>query len=86
METVQADRRAMGTASLEDPGAAGCARDLAAIVRQALRLQACIGTAGAVEYLKAYDLRAQVIGRVLSGGMVRGEDLGPRIATPLAAS
>ena len=70
MESLQIDRRA----SL--PGAAASA-DISRttrIVRQGVLLQACLGTVGAVEYLKAHAITGPVIGRVLSGEHVRQED------------
>ena len=44
------------------------------VVRQGLGLQACLGTVGAVEYLKANGINGAIIGRVLSGGRVRDDD------------
>ena len=43
-------------------------------VRQALRIQACLGTIGAVEYLKGRAVGGAVIGRVLTGARVRVTD------------
>lgn len=43
-------------------------------VRQALRIQACLGTVGAVEYLKGRAVDGAVIGRVLAGAHVRVSD------------
>ena len=70
MESLQIDRRATV------PGAATSADSLRTtrIVRQGLLLQACLGTVGAVEYLKAHAIAGAVIGRVLSGERVRQED------------
>ena len=70
MESLQIDRRATM------PGAAAGADILRTtrIVRQGLLLQACLGTVGAVEYLKAHAITGAVIGRVLSGERVRQED------------
>lgn len=70
METAHTERRAHNGAASEDPADAGAAT----IVRQAIRLQACLGTLGAVEYLKGQGVPSQVISRVLSGGSVREED------------
>ena len=70
MESLQIDRRATM------PGAAASADLLRTtrIVRQGLLLQSCLGTVGAVEYLKAHAIAGAVIGRVLSGERVRQED------------
>lgn len=70
MDSLQIDRRATM------PGAAASADLLKTtrIVRQGLLLQACLGTVGAVEYLKAHAIAGAVIGRVLSGECVRQED------------
>ena len=65
MDTVRAERRAA-------PMKRGAADP--AVVRHAVRLQSHLGTPGAVEYLKAHDVGADVISRVLSCGVVRGED------------
>jgi hypothetical protein len=43
-------------------------------VEQALRIQACLGTVGAVEYLKGRAVDGAVIGRVLTGARVRMSD------------
>lgn len=70
METLHAERRATETRACTDRAAG----DPATAVRQAILLQACVGTAGAVEYLKAHQLKGEVISRVLSGGSVREGD------------
>lgn len=44
------------------------------IVRQGLLLQSCLGTVGAVEYLKTHEVAGAVIGRVLSRERLRQED------------
>ena len=41
------------------------------IVRQGMRLQKCIGTIGAIEYLKLHGVSGAVIARVLSGRLIR---------------
>lgn len=69
MDTLQAERRASGLLA-SDPLAGKAAE----AVRQAILLQTCIGTPGAVEYLKAHRVNGQVISRVLSGGNVREGD------------
>lgn len=48
--------------------------ETAKIVRQAILLRACIGTVGAIEYLKTYGIDSKIITRVLTGDCVRGED------------
>jgi len=68
MEHLQAERRTRLPAS----GANGFAPT--DIVRQGIGLQACLGTVGAVEYLKANGINGVVIGRVLSGGQLREDD------------
>ena len=37
-------------------------------------LRACLGTVGAIEYLKAYGIDSKIITRVLTGDCVRGDD------------
>ena len=44
------------------------------IVRQGILLQSCVGTLGAVEYMKANVICGAVISRVLSGGAIRQQD------------
>lgn len=70
METLQAERRAARHFPLEHSGPIEDER----VVRQAIALQASMGTRGAVEFLKAYGIHGAVIGRVLSGGAIRTED------------
>lgn len=48
------------------------------LVRQAVLIQASVGTLGAVEYLKANRIYGEVIGRVLAGGAIRREDQASR--------
>lgn len=48
--------------------------DTARIVQQAILLRACLGTVGAIEYLKARGIDSKVITRVLAGDCVRSED------------
>jgi hypothetical protein len=56
--------------------AAGRARaDTSNIVRHGILLRTCLGTMGAVEYLKAHGTDSTVITRVLTGEHVRGEDI-----------
>jgi hypothetical protein len=45
------------------------------VVRQGLHLQRLSGTLSAVEHLKAHSVPGSVIGRVLSGGAKRIDDL-----------
>lgn len=70
METLQAERRAVRHLPHEYTGPIDDER----VVRQAIALQASMGTRGAVEFLKAYGVHGTVIGRVLSGGAIRTED------------
>ena len=77
METVQAERRATDTAAPTDQ----TAPDLALVVSHAIQVQASVGTAGAVEYLKGHKLGSEIIYRVLSGGAVRAQDQESRFAT-----
>lgn len=44
------------------------------IVQQGMAVQACLGSVGAVEYLKARRIDSKVITRVLTGGRVRCDD------------
>lgn len=67
MEILQMDRR---TTSQEKPRRP----QQEDIVKQGVRLQASLGTIGAIEYLKARDISGAVIIRVLSGGRLRVED------------
>jgi hypothetical protein len=70
MESLQIDRRA------RMPGASAGA-DLSKttrIVREGVLLQPCLGTVGAIEYLKAHDVSSAVIARVLSRERMRQED------------
>jgi hypothetical protein len=62
MQTQQANRRADHDI------------DKAGIVRQGMRIQARLGTIGAVEYLKARDVGGAVIRRVLTSQQVRADD------------
>lgn len=70
MTTQTIDRRA--TVPVAD--AASSESDTARVVQQGLLIQACLGTIGAVEFLKAHDVGATVIGRVLTGGEIRTGD------------
>lgn len=67
METMQMDRR---TTSPEEPRRP----QQEDVVKQGIRLQASLGTIGAIEYLKAREISGAVITRVLSGGRLRVED------------
>lgn len=68
MENLNAERRT----ALSPRGANGSVPS--EIVRQGIGLQTCLGTVGAVEYLKANGINGAVIGRVLSGERVREDD------------
>lgn len=70
MEAVQLDRRN----SSHTASATAHPVDTAQLVRQAIILQAYIGTRGAVEYMKAHQIHGAVINRVLSGGAMRHQD------------
>jgi hypothetical protein len=70
MESLQIDRRARLPAASASADLTRTTR----IVRQGVLLQACLGTVGAVEYLKRHEVSGAVIGRVLSGERVRQED------------
>lgn len=70
MTTQTIDRRAAGPVA----DAASSESDATRIVQQGLLIQACLGTIGAVEFLKAHDVDAAVIGRVLTGGRIRTAD------------
>jgi hypothetical protein len=70
METFQVERRA----SYSAPSHPASPIDAGKIVRHAVLLQGYAGTAGAVEYLKSNGISGTVIGRVLSGGVIRHED------------
>lgn len=48
--------------------------ELEHLVRQAIVLQAAVGTRGAVEYMKAHRIHGALISRVLSGGAIRAQD------------
>lgn len=70
MESLQIERRARvapASATSDIPRATR-------IVRQGVLLQACLGTVGAVEYLKTNAVSGSVIVRVLSGERLRQED------------
>lgn len=60
------------------------------IVKNGVRLQKCIGTIGAIEYLKSQGVMGAVITRVLSGGSMRESDrtvsVPDDLALPLAFS
>ncbi len=68
MEHLQTERR------IDLPASHPHESPAAEAVREAIGLQACLGTVGAVEYLKAHGINGAVIGRVLSGGQVREDD------------
>ncbi|WP_036168282.1 hypothetical protein [Massilia sp. 9096] len=72
METQQVDRRSQAS-----PASPALDHDIdkAGIVRQGMLIQACLGTIGAVEFLKAHDVGAAVIHRVLTSQQVRADDL-----------
>ena len=70
MQSLSIDRRA-------SPSATGADTDLppvTRVVRQSVLVQECIGTVGAIEYLKAHEIPGSVIARVLSRECVRQED------------
>lgn len=69
MNTSQIDRRLASPSAFPNDIHGG-----ADIVRQALRIQACLGTVGAVEYLKGRTVDGAVIRRVLDGARVRASD------------
>jgi hypothetical protein len=71
MATLQLDRR---TKSLR-AAANSIQQAQHDIVKHGVHLQACIGTIGAVEYLKANGIASEIIVRVLSDGRTRSEDL-----------
>ncbi len=70
MESLHIDRRARLPAASASADLIMTTR----IVREGILLQACLGTVGAVEYLKTYAVSGAIIGRVLSGERVRQED------------
>jgi hypothetical protein len=70
MEAIQVERRAARRSAAVDPADT----KITSVVRQGILLQTCMGTIGAVEYLKAHAIDSRVISRVLSGGGVREED------------
>lgn len=67
MESLQIDRRK------NPPGASERAHQKEN-VKQGIRLQACLGTIGALEYLKSRSIEGAVIARLLSSGRLRRED------------
>lgn len=69
MET-SIDRRATGPL----PSPLSYETETTRIVQQAILLRACLGTVGAIEYLKARGIGSKLITRVLTGECVRGED------------
>jgi hypothetical protein len=70
MHRLKIDRRASVPAASVGTDLPGTTR----IVRQALLVQAYFGSVGAIEYLKAHDVDAEVIARVLSGERLREDD------------
>ena len=70
MEALELDRRN----SSHTASATAHSVDTAQVVRQAIILQAYVGTRGAVEYMKAHQVHGAVINRVLSGGALRHLD------------
>lgn len=70
MTTPTIDRRAAGPVA----DAASSESDATRIVQQGLLIQACLGTIGAVEFLKAHRIDGAVIQRVLTGGHIRAGD------------
>lgn len=70
METLTTDRRM----KLATAGAIRYPSDMTTTVQQGLLVQAGLGTVGAVEYLKAHDIGAAVIERVLTSADVRDAD------------
>lgn len=70
MKDLQHNRRAQVPAGAADT----LTIEAEEIVRQGLLVQAASGTRSAIEFLKANDIDGAVIGRVLAGGPLRGED------------
>jgi hypothetical protein len=70
MEMLSMDRRTTSSQVFAASGR-GQQKD---IVKQGIRLQASLGTIGAIEYLKARDISGAVITRVLADGRLRKED------------
>lgn len=70
MMTSTIDRRAAGPVA----DAASSESDTTRVVQQGLLIQACLGTIGAVEFLKSRNIDATVIQRVLTGGQIRTGD------------
>jgi hypothetical protein len=70
MEKFEVERCAMPAARSMASGKV----ETATVIGHAVRLQASLGTPGAVEYLKAHAVHAAVIMRVLSGGVMRAKE------------
>lgn len=78
METLIERRSGAALSGLTPPGA-----DTSKIVQAGMLVQAVLGSVGAVEYLKARDIDASIITRVLAGGRVRcNDDLALALALP----
>lgn len=70
MDTLKLDRRA----TFPDADPVSDLDDPARVVQLGLLIQDRVGTIGAVEYLKAHNINAAVINRVLTTQQVRADD------------